>query len=398
MSSNAVRPLTGLAMIVAIVAIVALAVSLFRGSWAETVPVTVISDRAGLVMNPDAKVKMRGVQVGQVSSIETKPDGTAALHLAMDKSQMHLIPSNVNVDVSSSTVFGAKFVDLTAPQNPSQDKLREGQVLQGEHVTVEINTVFQQLVNVLEKIDPAKLNETLGAIATAFDGRGEKFGQTLVDFNALLAKIEPSLPNLAHDIEAAVPTFTAYGDAAPDLLSTIQSFTQVSNSIVDEQENLDEFLVSATGLADLGNEVIGGNIQGLDDVTGLLVPTTGLLKTYRKSITCGVGGLVAFSKSGPQYSGILVNAGLTLGVERYRYPGDLPKVAATSGGADYCDELKLPTLPPNFVPPMVVGDVGSNPQQYGNAGILLNSEGLKNWLFGPLDGPPRNTSQIGMPG
>ena len=37
-------------------------------------------------------------------------------------------------------------------------------------------------------------------------------------------------------------------------------------------------------------------------------------------------------------------------------------------------------------------------QQYGNQGILLNSEGLKNWLFGPIDGPPRNTAQIGMPG
>ena len=38
-----------------------LAIGLFRGSFTKTVPVTVISDRAGLVMNPDAKVKMRGV-------------------------------------------------------------------------------------------------------------------------------------------------------------------------------------------------------------------------------------------------------------------------------------------------------------------------------------------------
>ena len=83
---------------------------------------------------------------------------------------------------------------------------------------VEINTVFQQLVHVLDKIDPAKLNETLGAIATAFDGRGEKFGKTLTDFNAFLAKIEPSLPNLSRDLEAAAPTLGAYADAAPDLV------------------------------------------------------------------------------------------------------------------------------------------------------------------------------------
>ena len=83
----------------------------------------------------------------------------------------------------------------------------------------------------------------------------------------MLAKIKPSLPNLAHDIEAAVPTLTAYGDAAPDLdRRPSDNTTQLSNSIVDEQQNLDEFLVSAIGFADIGNEVIGGNRQALTDV------------------------------------------------------------------------------------------------------------------------------------
>ena len=398
MKGSAVRPLAGLGLVVAIGLIFALAVTLFRGSFADTAPVTVISDRAGLVMDPDAKVKMRGVQVGKVARIENRADGTAVLHLAMDRSQLKLIPSNVSVDITSNTVFGAKFVQLNAPEDPSPQKLREGQVIQSQHVTVEINTVFQQLVTVLDKIEPAKLNETLGAIATAFNGRGDKIGQTLVDFNALLGKIEPSLPNLSHDIEASVPTFTAYGDAAPDLISTIKSTTTLSNSIVDQQQNLDEFLVSATGLAELGNEVVSANRQGLTDVAHLLVPTTGITAEYRDAIRCGIGGLVPFAKSPPQYSSIITSSGLTLGVERYRYPGDLPKVAAKSGGANYCDVLGLPELPPNFVPPFVAGDVGSNPARYGNQGILLNSDALKQWLFGPLDGPPRNTAQIGQPG
>ncbi|WP_370332941.1 MCE family protein [Mycolicibacterium hippocampi] len=396
--STFVRPLAGLGLIVALLAVFALSVGLFRGSFTETVPVTVISDRAGLVMNPDAKVKMRGVQVGSVKSIDYRPDGTAALRLDMDPSQLHLIPSNVNVDIASSTVFGAKFVQLEAPPEPAAQTLKKDQVLRGDTVTVEINTVFQQLVQVFDKIDPVKLNETLGAIAQAFNGRGEQFGTTLSDFNALLAELEPSLPNLARDIEASVPALTAYGDAGQDLVSIIENTSELSNSIVEEQQNLDEFLVSATGLADLGNEVVGANRQGITDVMRLLVPTTDLLRLYRKSLWCGIGGLVPFAKSPPQFSGVFVSAGLTLGVERYRYPGDLPKVAAKSGGRDYCAELGLPELPAEFVPPLLIGDVGANPAQYGNAGILLNSEGLKNWLFGPLDGPPRNSAQIGMPG
>jgi phospholipid/cholesterol/gamma-HCH transport system substrate-binding protein len=396
--SGALRPLMGLALVVALVAIFAVSIGLFRGAFTTSVPVTVISQRAGLVMNPDAKVKMRGVQVGTVDRIDYRPDGTAALTLAMDPSQLDLIPSNVAVDITSSTVFGAKFVEFSAPTDPSSQALRSGQVLQGDHVTTEINTVFQQLTTLLDKIDPAKLNQTLGAISKAFNGRGDKIGQTMVDFNALLGKLEPSLPNLSHDIEQSVPMLTAYGDASGDVMQALKSATTISNSIVDEQDNLDRFLVSTIGLADISNDVIGNNRQGLTDVAHVLVPTTSLLAEYHDALRCGIGGLVPFAKSMPQYSGILVSAGLTLGVERYRYPGDLPKVAAKSGGANYCDVLGLPELKPEFVPPFIAGDVGANPAKYGNSGILLNSEGLKNWLFGPLDGPPRNSAQVGMPG
>ncbi len=383
---------------VAIGAVIALAVGLFRGSFTETVPVTVISDRAGLVMNPDAKVRMRGVQVGTVSSIEAQPDGTAALHLAMDPSQLHLIPKNVDVDITSSTVFGAKFVQFSPPADPSPEKMRAGQVIQGQHVTVEINTVFQQLVAVLDKIDPAKLNQTLGAIATAFNGRGEKLGQTLSDFNAFLAKIEPSLPNLSRDIETSVPVLTAYGDAAPDLVKTVDSSTRLSNSIVEEQDNLDAFLVSATGLAEVGNDVVGSNSEGLKNVTGLLVPTTDLLAKYHETVWCTIAGLIPFTNS-PQlpYPGIFVGSSFTLGIERYRYPQDLPKVNAKANKS-YCQELGLPNVPFEYRPPFLVSDVGTNPWRYGNQGILLNSDALKQWLFGPIDGPPRNTTQTGMPG
>ena len=74
---RAARPLAGLATIAAVGCIISLAVGLFRGSFSGTVPVAVISDRAGLVMNPDAKVELHGVQVGRVASIDSRPDGMA---------------------------------------------------------------------------------------------------------------------------------------------------------------------------------------------------------------------------------------------------------------------------------------------------------------------------------
>ena len=121
MKGSAVRPLAGLGLFVALALIFALAVALFRGSFTETVPVTVISDRAGLVMDTDAKVKMRGVQVGKVSDIEDRADGTAVLHLAMDPKQLKLIPSNVLVDITSTRCSApSSFNSTPRPTRPAR--------------------------------------------------------------------------------------------------------------------------------------------------------------------------------------------------------------------------------------------------------------------------------------
>lgn len=395
MSSNVRRPLVGLVTVGAGVAVVALSVGLFRGSFTETVPVTVLSERAGLVMNADAKVKLNGAQVGSVQSIESLDDGRAALHLAMDPSYMEIIPANVRVDIASTTVFGSKFVELVSPPNPSAQALRPGQVLDAGHVTVEINTVFEQLSTVLKKIEPTKLNETLGALATAMDGRGDQIGQMLVDFDGFLAKIDPSLPTMEHEITVAPEVIAAYADASADLITTVDAATQMSETLVDERQNLDALLVSVIGLADTGTEVVGVNREAITDVMHLLVPTTDLTNEYNPALTCGLGGAVQLAKAPgtPLPGGVLLQS-IVLGQERYRYPQNLPKVAATGG--PQCTDL--PKVPFQKSPPFVIADVNANPAQYGNEGILLNSDGLKQALFGPIDGPPRNSAQVGQPG
>lgn len=231
MKSEVKRPLAGLATILAILAIVFGAVVMFRGGITTTVPMTVMSPRAGLVMNPDAKVKLLGVPVGRVASIEDLPDGRAAIHLEMDPSQLAQIPENIRIEIASPTVFGAKSVELIPPSAPSTVKVRPGQVLDARNVTVEFNTVFERLSEVLSKIQPEKLNETLGAISTALDGRGRQLGQALSDFDKLLVKIEPSLPDLSHDIEVAPVVLNAYADAAiPRAFSKVLSCYQSCDS------------------------------------------------------------------------------------------------------------------------------------------------------------------------
>ncbi|MCV7302897.1 MCE family protein [Mycobacterium barrassiae] len=346
-------------------------------------------------MNPDARVKLHGAQVGSVAAIEALPDGKAAIHLAIDPSAMDLIPANVRVDITSSTVFGAKFVEFVPPTDPSAQSLRSGQVLGANHVTVEINTVFQQLVAVLNKIEPAKLNETLGAFAKGLNGRGEKFGQTLSDLDQMLATINPSLDNLSQDIAMAPEVLDAYADAGPDLMRIVDASTRLSDTVVDKQQDLDTLLLSAIGFAEIGDDVLSANRTAITDLVHALVPTTDLTNQYNAALNCLLTGMVPLATAPPSpVPGVLLLDSFVLGSERYRYPQNLPKVAATGG--PQCG--RLPDIGYEVRAPYVVSDIGANRAQYGNQGILLNSDALKEALFGPLDGPPRNTAQTGMPG
>jgi phospholipid/cholesterol/gamma-HCH transport system substrate-binding protein len=359
MARSATRVLAGLITVSTIAGVVVLCGMMFRGDFTKTVSITVLSPRAGLVMNPQAKVKLLGVQVGSVASIEERPNAQAALHLAIDPNQLRRIPANVGVEIASTTVFGNKFVELRMPAQPAIQRLQPGQVLDASRVTVEFNTLFQQLTSVLSAIEPGKLNATLDAIAMTLNGRGHKIGEAFSDLDALLERLEPSLPTLEHDLQVAPTVVNTYADAATDLLSVTRNTTKLSNTIVSQQEQLDAILISAAGLGDIGADVVGTNSQPLTDVLHLFVPTTDVLS-------------------------------------RHHDPSNLPKVAAK--GDSHCADIGLPDLPFQGRPKFVVADVGANPWKYGNGGILLNSDWLKQMLYGPIDGPPRNSSQIGQPG
>ena len=91
----------------------------------------------------------------------------ARLTLEIDPDQLQYIPANVEAEIDVTTAFGAKFVDLVYPENPSKERLAAGAVLHSTNVSTEVNTVFENVVDLLEMIDPAKLNAVLTAVADA---------------------------------------------------------------------------------------------------------------------------------------------------------------------------------------------------------------------------------------
>ncbi|MCC3316129.1 MCE family protein [Nocardia africana] len=327
--------LSGVALILFLAAIVAVALTMFVGGFSTSKPVYLDAPRAGLVMDKDAKVKIRGVQIGHVSDIAYTGDH-ARLTLAIEPDQLKMVPANATVDIRSTTVFGAKFVNFVEPEVPSAQHLQAGATLTAQSVTVEFNTLFQHLTDVLGKIEPEKLNATLTALGTALQGRGDKLGQLLVDSDEYLRDINPSLPDLQRDLRTSVGVTNLYADTAPNLLRTTDNASVTSKTIVDHKDSLDAVLLNLIGLADTTGAVLKENENGLSTALDLLRPTAELLNEYNPALYClveGVAGAIPraneiFGGTGPW---VTLNASFMPGGTPYTYPKDLPKVNATGG-------------------------------------------------------------------
>jgi len=353
--------------VVVIAALSMLTALLFEGTLRETIPLTLVSNRAGLVMENGAKVKLRGVQVGEVESISADAAARtdlSKLTLKMDPGPFKYLPSNVEAEIKSSTAFGAKYVDLIVPPDASSTPLQSGAVLHSRNVTVEVNTVFENLQAVVHSIDPAKLNAVLSAVAESVRGKGDRIGLAITDANNVLLAVNPRMPTVRRDWQLFGQTAAAYSDAAQDILSILDSFSTTSQTISSHARSLDELLLSAVGFSQSGINTIGGNQPNLVRARNILDPTTALLMKYSPTYTCLFQGAQWFLDHGGRDAlggngrSVIMDAGLLFGDDPYRYPDNLPIVNAKGGPGGKPSCGSLPDVSKNFPVKYLVTDTG----------------------------------------
>lgn len=352
-----------LLLVVIVAAGIALSLGAFNQSFSATVPVTLTADRSGLVMEPYAKVKMRGVQVGRVA-IVTGNTNSATIQLYLDPDQVEHIPANVRARINATSLFGGKYVDLIYPSDPSPQRLGAGAVLQSENVAVEVNTVFENLVALIKQLDPAKLNGVLSALAQGLAGKGPQLGQAITDTDAVLRAMNARTDTMRDDFRALADVADVYGAAATDIITTVEALSTTSTTLSEQSAQLDRLLVGVAGMSRSGTELIGPNKDNLVDTVNLLLPTTSLLMKYDPVLTCMLVGADKTSAGLSQMLGgsngksLIMDATLMMGDDPYRFPENLPVVAAKGGPGGKPGCGSLPDVAQNWPVRYLVANTG----------------------------------------
>lgn len=270
-SSTHKRKGQGLAFVLAIVLFFMFVVALYNKSFIKTIPVSLRTDRIGNQLSLNADVKFRGVNVGDVRSLTTNGE-VATLKLAMKPDQIKLIPNNVQARILPKTLFGQKYVELVSPENTGPQKVADGATTQiqplksGDVITqdrsrtgIEIEQLYDNLLPFLTTVQPDKLNDTLSAIATALEGRGDKLGDNLVRLDDYLRQINQHIPSIQDDVSELADYSQILNDAAPDLLRFLDNTVVTSRTLVQKQDTLAALLNNSAQAADTGSAVLAEN-------------------------------------------------------------------------------------------------------------------------------------------
>ena len=245
----------------------------------------------GLNLPAKADVKVRGVIVGQVLSATSQGD-IAKLELGIRPEKIKQIPENVTAAILPKTLFGEKYIELNIPTDPSSSALKDGGRISQTKLPIEVEKVLNDLYPLLRTVQPAELNYTLNALATALEGRGNDIGENLVTLDRYLKKFNPQIPALIDDIKLLVTVTDTYGDVVPQIAATLRNTVTTGDTLVSREQKLNAFLKDFTSFSNTAKGFLDTNGDNIIRLGKVGEPILALLARYSSEFPCLLEGIV----------------------------------------------------------------------------------------------------------
>lgn len=388
--------LLGLLALAIVAGLLGMSITVYTRAFENPAEVDLEVDRAGSQLAQGADVKLNGVLVGRVVGIEPARDGGGAtLSLAIERERLRLIPANVTATVLPKTLFGEKYVDLGLPTEPVTARLADGDVIERDRsdVAIETSTVLNDLGPLLDAVSPADLNDTLTAIATAVDGRGELLGQTITDGQAFTEDLRPAVPQVLADAVLIAEVTDSYRRASKPLLRTLNQSGVTARTLTAQQKDLERLLLTSGEFADLSRGFVAAVGDTAIKVVQVSRPVLEMLRKYSPEIACFVRGVVRAKErlEAVFAAGPYLKARLFVSVSRGMYePGiDTPKSLDLSAYGPYCPVL--PKKGEKTVPWPPIPKELDRIRGIGNASPLNSINGIPGQ---PMSGDPVDAGEL----
>ena len=373
----------GVVFLALVVLSVYLTYAVFTKKFSEYDELTLKTSKIGLQLPQRADVKIRGVIVGEVLKIESAGDG-AELTLGIYRDQTETIPADVTGSIVPKTLFGEKYVSLV-PESEDGASIQAGAVIERTAVATEVEEVLSDLYPLLTTVQPAKINMTLNAIATALEGRGDQLGENLETVDSYLKRLNPQIPALVEDLRLTAEVSDIYADVLPEVGTILENTVTTTGTLEDRSTQLNALFTNVSNFSDSARTFLDDNEDNLIRLGDVSAAQLRVLSRYSTEFPCLLEGIVtAGDRQAEAFRGFTLHIILeTLPNQPRSYgPQDVPRFGDDRGPS--C--INLPNPPGSQANPVRrqpdFTDGVDEPTGKGTSRVAPFSAGLDTSLFG----------------
>lgn len=285
----------GIVFLALLVAGVWLTYAIFTKQFAEYDEVTLESSTLGLQLPERGDVKIRGVIVGEVLDFEPVGDG-AEITLGLYPEETDTIPADVTAQIVPKTLFGEKYVSLEIPDDASSEPIEAGDTITQTQTATEVEAVLNDLYPLLRAIQPAELNMTLNALATALEGRGDQLGENLETVDAYLKRFNPQLPALVEDLRLTAEVSDIYSDVLPQVGSILRDQITTLGTLEEREDTLNALFTDVDAFSQTAEGFLRTNGDNLVRLAEVSRPQVATFAKYAPEYDCLLRGIVNAGK------------------------------------------------------------------------------------------------------
>jgi phospholipid/cholesterol/gamma-HCH transport system substrate-binding protein len=286
----------GVVFLVLMLAGVWLTYGVFTKKFTDYDEVVVHASRIGLQLPHRADVKIKGVLVGEVLDYEPTAEG-ADITLGLYRDRTTQIPADVTASILPKTLFGEKFVSLVEPDGGSTaGPIADGDEIERTDLSIEVEQVLSDLYPLLRAVQPADLNMTLNAIATALEGRGDQLGESLETLDRYLTRFNPELPGLIEDLRLTAKVSDTYADVLPEVATILRNTITTTTTLEDREDKLQALFQDVSKLATVADRFTRTNGDNLVRLGELGAAQLEVFARYAPGYPCLLGGIVGAGK------------------------------------------------------------------------------------------------------
>ena len=225
-------------------------------------------------LTPGEDVKVSGVKVGKVKSLDVTPDKKAAIVLDIQDAGFTPFHGDSHCSIRPQSLIGERYVECTSgsDRSPELPKIPDGQKGAGQHLLTLVHTSSPVDIDLVGNINRLPYRQRFALIVNEFGtglaGHGQNLNEAIHRANpalqqtdevlAILAKQNRTLANLAADSDAVLAPLAAKRRNVSHFIvaanATAQATAERSADIQRSIERLPAFLRELKPtLVDLGN-------------------------------------------------------------------------------------------------------------------------------------------------